>query len=320
MNDLIERYIYDVTRRLPENERDEITRELEASIADMLTENPSKQDISDVLTKLGAPRILAEQYRQTPQYLISPAIFDNYISVLKTVTVIVAVICGCLGLFLAISSGSIVQIIISGITLAFEGAIQAVLWITISFVIAEKCGYKKEWKLEDLPQLPTGIKISRSSSIAGMIMSVFLPVLFITMIIREEWLLIFVRGADIITPISQSSLERFIPYLIVLGILGFIVNGFRLYWAKWNIPICVMNIIYNIVWVGVVIYALNWSDLINNEFLEYIEVIVDEADILRYIDTNAMVTMLSVILIVIASVEIFVGIRNTWKNTRGGSH
>lgn len=314
MNEMIERYIYDVTRRLPENERGEIKRELEASITDMLPDNPSRQDITAVLTKLGSPRILAEQYRQKPQYLISPAMFDNYISVLKAVTAIVAVVCGCIGVVLALSSGSIVQVISSGIAMAFEGALQTALWIMVGFVIAEKCGYKQEWKLEDLPQLPTGIKISRSSSIAGMIMSVFLPVLFIAMIIREESFFIFVRGADIITPLSQAALERFIPYLVMLGVLGFIVNGFRLYWAKWNIPLCVINAIYNVVWAGVVISALNWPDLISTEFLEYMSTIAGEADILRYIGIGALIT--SVVIIVIAIIEIATGIRNTWKSTR----
>lgn len=314
MNEMIERYIYDVTRRLPENERGEIKRELEASITDMLPDNPSRQDITAVLTKLGSPRILAEQYRQKPQYLISPAMFDNYISVLKAVTAIVAVVCGCIGVVLALSSGSIVQVISSGIAMAFEGALQTALWITVGFVIAEKCGYKQEWKLEDLPQLPTGIRISRSSSTAGMIMSVFLPVLFIAMIIREESFFIFVRGADIITPLSQAALERFIPYLVMLGVLGFIVNGFRLYWAKWNIPLCVINAIYNVVWAGVVISALNWPDLISTEFLEYMSTIAGEADILRYIGIGALIT--SVVIIVIAIIEIATGIRNTWKSTR----
>lgn len=314
MNEMIERYIYDVTRRLPENERGEIKRELEASITDMLPDNPSRQDITAVLTKLGSPRILAEQYRQKPQYLISPAMFDNYISVLKAVTAIVAVVCACIGVVLALSSGSIVQIISSGIAMAFEGALQTALWITVGFVIAEKYGYKQEWKPEDLPQLPTGIKISRSSSIAGMIMSVFLPVLFIAMIIREKSFFIFVRGADIITPLSQAALERFIPYLVMLGVLGFIVNGFRLYWAKWNIPLCVINAIYNVVWAGVVISALNWPDLISTEFLEYMSTIAGGADILRYIGIGALIT--SVVIIVIAIIEIATGIRNTWKSTR----
>lgn len=316
MNDLIERYIYDVIRRLPGNERSEIKRELEASITDMLPDNSSKQDVIDVLNKLGAPRILAEQYRQKPQYLISPSMFDDYISVLKAVTAIVAAVCGCIGAVLALSSGSIVHIITWGIAMAFEGALQTVLWVTIGFVISEKCVYKKEWKPEDLPPLPTGIKISRSSSITGMIMSVFLPVLLIAMIIREEWFFMFVRGSDIINPLSQTALERFIPYLVILGVLGFVVNGFRLYWAKWNIPLCIINTIYNVVWAGVVMYALSWPDLINYEFLEYMDTIAGGVDILKYVGTGAFTIMLSVVLIVITSVEIVTGIRNTWKSVR----
>ena len=120
--------------------------------------------------------------------------------------------------------------------------------------------------------------------------------------------------SDIITPLSQAALERFIPYLVMLGVLGFIVNGFRLYWAKWNIPLCVINAIYNVVWAGVVISALNWPDLISTEFFEYMSTIAGEADILRYIGIGALIT--SVVIIVIAIIEIATGIRNTWKSTR----
>ena len=52
MSDLIERCLYDVTRRLLESERDEVRRELMANISDMLPDNPAERDIADVLTSL----------------------------------------------------------------------------------------------------------------------------------------------------------------------------------------------------------------------------------------------------------------------------
>lgn len=42
MNNLIERYVYDVTRRLPEKDRDEVSSELKSNIYDMLPENAGK--------------------------------------------------------------------------------------------------------------------------------------------------------------------------------------------------------------------------------------------------------------------------------------
>ncbi|MCK7487015.1 MAG: hypothetical protein MZU97_17045 [Bacillus subtilis] len=54
MNDWIKRYVHDVARRLPESQRDEVKKELEANIGDMLPEQPTEADIKAVLTTLGA--------------------------------------------------------------------------------------------------------------------------------------------------------------------------------------------------------------------------------------------------------------------------
>ena len=271
MNEMIERYIYDVTRRLPEKERGEIKRELEAGIADMVSDNPDEQEITEVLTKLGEPRILSEQYRQKPRYLISPAMFDSYIAVLKTVTAIVAGVLACIGAFLAFSADSLYTILLQVIGMAFEGALQAAFWVTVGFVIAEKCGYKKApWKPADLPPLSVqnGEKIPRSSSLAGIILTVFFTVIFIMMIIRNERLFIFVRNSEIINLFSQAALHRFIPYLIVFGLMSLLINGLKLYWGRWNLTVCAANIIYNIVWVNLAVYVLYWSDLMNEDFIE----------------------------------------------------
>jgi len=61
MKQLIDRYIYDVVRRLAEKDRDEVSRELESNIYDMLPDDPSEEDIRKVLYDLGAPCGLAEK-------------------------------------------------------------------------------------------------------------------------------------------------------------------------------------------------------------------------------------------------------------------
>ncbi|MCL2084293.1 MAG: hypothetical protein FWH06_03420, partial [Oscillospiraceae bacterium] len=155
--------------------------------------------IIGVLTKLGEPRLLAEQYRQKPRYLISPAMFDGYISVLKTVTAVVAGVLAFIGAFTAFSSGSLCIVLLSAFGMAFEGALQAALWVTAAFVIAEKCGYKKEpWKPADLPPLASqnSRNIPRSSSIVGIILTVFFTGLFVMMILRRVGVRICPRFAN----------------------------------------------------------------------------------------------------------------------------
>jgi len=187
MNEMTERYIYDVTRRLPEKERAEVKREMEAVIGDMLPDNPSERDIADALTKLGPPRVLAERYRQAPRYLISPAMYELYISVLKTVTATVAVICACVGAFAAVLSGSsAANTVGSAISAGIGGVWQAAFWVTLGFAKADRPGSKqKPWTVADLPRLPDqrGIKIPRGRSLIGIVLSVFFTALLIAMIL-----------------------------------------------------------------------------------------------------------------------------------------
>ena len=69
---LIEVYVYEVTRRLPDKSRDDIALELTSTIEDMLPENFTENEVMDALSKLGDPAQLAASYRDTPNYLIGP--------------------------------------------------------------------------------------------------------------------------------------------------------------------------------------------------------------------------------------------------------
>lgn len=66
-HDLIERYIYAVTKRLPYKTREDVAQELRTLIDDMLKERcgeitPTQKDVKIVLTELGTPDELYEQY------------------------------------------------------------------------------------------------------------------------------------------------------------------------------------------------------------------------------------------------------------------
>jgi hypothetical protein len=72
MEKMIERYIYAVTKRLPEAMKEEVKEELNGNIYDMLPENPTDEDIDKVLHELGHPRELARNYRCHDRYVVSP--------------------------------------------------------------------------------------------------------------------------------------------------------------------------------------------------------------------------------------------------------
>jgi len=320
MNDLIERYIYDVARRLPEKERSEVRRELEANIIDMLPDNPGELDIADTLTKLGPPRAMAEQYRQTPRYLISPSIFELYISVLKSVTAVIAVICGCIGAFSAVLSVSSASVVFTAaISTAIGGVLQAAFWTTFGFAMADRRGLRQTpWTVSDLPRLPDnkGVKIPRRRSIIGLILSVFFTVLLITMILRGSYFIILTFHSQIVNPFSQAAVARFIPYILILGCLGLAMNGLKLYWAKWNLPLCALNIIHNVLWVGIVIYILHWPGLFSEEFIALSNTLTGDADLLRFIQSGGTVLFFSAAFVLAGVVDIAASVWNTWKGLR----
>ena len=63
---LIENYVYEVTRRLPEKSRNDIVLELTSTIEDTLPENYTENEVMEALSKLGNPAQLAASYRDTP--------------------------------------------------------------------------------------------------------------------------------------------------------------------------------------------------------------------------------------------------------------
>ncbi|MDF2674744.1 MAG: hypothetical protein K0R09_3012, partial [Clostridiales bacterium] len=144
----IDRYVLAVAERLPEDIREDIKNELYTNIEDMLPENPLEDDIRIVLEKLGDPVKLANEYRGTKRYLIGPDMYDSYISVLKLVTGIVAIVFVIVSLLKAAVNppasegliGMSIDILANTIGAVIEGAIQGFMWVTLVFVILERTG------------------------------------------------------------------------------------------------------------------------------------------------------------------------------------
>ena len=84
----MERYIYQVVRRLPKAQRGEVEMELRELISDMFEE---KGSMEDVLAALGNPAVFAGQYRDGSRCLIGPEYYDRYVWLLKIVLICVSV-------------------------------------------------------------------------------------------------------------------------------------------------------------------------------------------------------------------------------------
>ncbi len=59
---MIERYLHELGLYLPKENKEDILREVQANIYDMLGDDQSSENIDKVLCTLGNPRILAQEY------------------------------------------------------------------------------------------------------------------------------------------------------------------------------------------------------------------------------------------------------------------
>ncbi len=281
MNALIEKYVYDVVRRLPENSRADVERELKANIGDMLPENPSDADVEKVLHSMGAPAKLAEQYRIRPRYLISPALFDDYLTVLRIVLPLVAVILTVLRLFGTLigspvdgsfgqTFGTIIGDILGGL---FDGVINGFFWVTLGFGLTEyfsAANFKSTWSPKDLPDIPprNAVKISRVETVIGMVFSA----LFLVVMARYQHLIAWYEYSpeNIMVPLfSQLAVQRYIPYLAALTLLSWVVAAVKFFFARWNYPVAAVSGISSILWTAASILFLKGADTFNPAFLQH---------------------------------------------------
>lgn len=189
-DDLIARYIYAVTRRLPPKRREAVRSELAATIQKALDSRLNGQEATEsdqrvVLLELGSPAEVAANYNPGRNAaLIGEPHFSAYKLALGIVLGAVA-----LGLSVAAllnagngtQGGALAQLGQWALNL-FNGALQTFAWVTLIFAVLYRLGTPLnvgEKSLDDLPDLPAeGGQISRVGAIIGLILTIFFGVLF----------------------------------------------------------------------------------------------------------------------------------------------
>lgn len=239
---LIERYVYDVTRRLPEKQRDEVSRELLSEIHDMVEDRakgrvPTKKQVQSVLGEMGSPSKLADGYREKPGYLIGPEYYEAYVSLLKTLLlVIVPILLFIVWMSEALSSGH--SILTMGTRLfgvAFGVSLHIFFWTTVSFWIVQKMANGRpsadDWTPNDLPNLPPPQEIGRSESFIAIAWSAFAIVATVSQIPAVHQLL---NRSDTPQFFAPSMWSGWTLGLLLMATLGLAAELWKLYVRGWT--------------------------------------------------------------------------------------
>jgi len=338
MNDYIERYVYDVTRRLPEKEREEVSKELNSNIYDMLSDNADEDEIKTVLYELGSPASLAEKYRQKPRYLISPAIYDIYIQVLKWILPLVGIIVLVIGMVIGVlevvneemidMASMISNILTKGISMGISAAFQALVWTTFGFAISERVNdkaderKKQEWKVEELPEILPDDKgrILLSESIIELVVTVVFSAIGILLCSGLFPISFIIQSGEtqIRTLFNPDFLIICIPAIVIMALFGICECAAKIKVRRWTPFVCVTVIVSSFVNLGFMVYLLNRPNIFSEEFIAFIQNLeLNSVDLLRFMGTNrsnAIIILISIIIVICSLVECGKAIYRTVQN------
>ncbi|MGN1147348.1 MAG: HAAS signaling domain-containing protein [Lachnospiraceae bacterium] len=295
-NELIERYLYDVTRRLPEKQRQDIEEELRTLIEDMLeerqeNEKDAESNIKDVLEELGEPAKLAAKYRGEDAHLIGGEYYPLYCQILKVVLI-------CVGAGVAVSA--IVSFFITASTESMDGIIRSVQdgfislaeipmaliqtfgVVTLFFFLLEKYQVKLQgavsWDVSRLPQIPCKkAVIPKGDSITGIVFSILIAIIFIC---APEFMGAWVKGSNgelvAVSVFNLSIWNRVLPLFLIAFFMGVVDGLVQLIVGYYNLTVMCVNIACNLISMVVTIILFKGYELWNSDFVKEISSITGE--------------------------------------------
>lgn len=263
--ELVDRYIYAVTKQLQPNQKEDIEKELRGLIEDMINERTNggaavEADVEAVLLELGDPVKLADKYRGTPRYLIGPDFYHIYLLVLKIVLIAVG-----FGITVAFAVDVIVEqqgnafhVIGDYIGSFISALFGAFAWVTIIFALNEHYGNnirklgklnKDTWKPSSLPKIPARSQLIKPiDPILGIVFGVFFLILFN---ISNQLIGIYSvdsnKAATFIPLFQKDVLNSYLPVINVMFCISILKEFFKLIYGKWTISLAVINGIINAV-------------------------------------------------------------------------
>lgn len=307
-NDLIDRYIYAVTKRMNPKIREDVKEELYSLVDDMLTERcgdaaPTEKDIRVVLTELGTPQEVYTKYDEdSDKCLIGQPYYSTYKFVMKLVLAAVAI-----GMTVVAIMTSFAEMqkwyeaVLSWISLMWSGLLQAFGIVTLLFVIFSRRGIQlgEPYNLDDLPSVPKKKQeISRGDCIFGI---VFCVVLMTVLLAAPQYIAGYWSDGAVIPVFDTQVLQGSWYLILIFGLADIARSVIRMLEGRYNRKVLTATFVSNII---VALSAALWltrPNLVSPEFVVRVqESLAGKEELVVSILTHFDVFLLVVILFALA--------------------
>ncbi|MGM9943361.1 MAG: HAAS signaling domain-containing protein [Lysinibacillus sp.] len=288
---LIDVYIQEVTRRLPRKMRKDIALELRSTIEDMLPEQYEENDVKEVLNQLGNPVMLANGYKDRPAYLIGPRYYDLYVSLLKIVIPIIAVVVMITTMTQQLTdingehsiASAISGMITTVIARTFEVVAQTFFGLTLSFAIIDRFDKRdneepvsmsfEKWTADELKNV-TYIPAKRDVSKLEVFWRLLWTAIWVTVYFYANRLIGVYEGTEngvqfVMPALNQDVLLSFWPVVIGVAALDVGLSLFKLFEGQWTKRLAIFNGVVEIALTVAFIVVLIAPNLLNDAFITY---------------------------------------------------
>ncbi|EPC8417682.1 MULTISPECIES: HAAS signaling domain-containing protein [Bacillus cereus group] len=289
---MIDIYVEEVAKRLPEKNREDIILELRSTIEDMLPDDYNEDDEKRVLEKLGSPVSLANGYLDRPMYLIGPRYFDVYTTLLKMIIPIAAVI----ALIAMVAENFvgydgeqavlnvILNLIGKGIGEIIEVGLHVFFWLTLVFAILERTDKDKgtqplttslkKWTPDDLKNtsyVPKKKSISKFEVFGGLMWTA----IWATLYFYANHLVGVYHGTEsglkfVAATFNQDVLLQYWPIVVIVIVFEIGISLYKLVQGQWTKKLAIGNAILQIVGTIVFIVIVVNPHLFNEGFITYV--------------------------------------------------
>ena len=253
-NDLIERYLYAITRRLPAKQRADVAEELRTLISDMLDERcrglpPTAKDVRVVLTELGQPY------------------YAQYLYVLKIVLACVAggmIVAGVLTLATG-AEGSVLGNVLGGIGSLVAALVFAFAIVTLLFAFFSHRGVDVEvmGSLDDLPPVPRETKNpARGDAVAGIVFSIAGAIVFL--LFPDVLNALSHRGDGVpFDPFNAEAIRSSAWVIIAWTVVCIGAESFKLVEGRYTPRLLAVTLVSDLVVAGLAVFWLTSFQLVD---------------------------------------------------------
>jgi len=275
---LVDKYVAEVGKYLPRNQRADIEQEIRSTLLDMLEERDQVSVTDDtaviaLLKEYGEPGKVAESYIG-PRYLIGPRLYPTFELVLK---IVLAVVLGA-GLLGYGISASITGSFAGPDFLSFlgqfwlgllGGMMNAFGSLVLVFAILERVlpaskfeKVEEEWNPADLAKEPDPDEVKMSEAIATIIFTVAGLVIF-NLYPNVVGLAFNTDGVWTFIPILSKAFFTYLPWINLLGVLQIIFNLYQLRQRIWTTFTRLCNLVIEVSTIALAIAMLKGPSLID---------------------------------------------------------